>query len=240
MRVQVMFFAALAARLGRRQEELELPGTPTAADVHRYYHTRTPEIGNWGESVLVAVNAEFCDPATPLHDNDEVALLPPMSGGSGEPAVEIVTLLARAPLPPPPDLSGGRYGAIVTFEGTVRNHTPAAPGREVVGLDYECYERMAERQMRSIAQQAAGRWPLTHIHMAHRLGHLSVGEVSVRIVVASPHRADAFAACRFLIDTLKNSVPIWKREHFTDGTQWAEGEFPDPHFLDTPLAAHKG
>lgn len=225
MRVQVLFFAALAARLGRRQEVLELAGAPTAADVHRHYRERAPEMGAWGESVLVAVNAEFCEPSTPLHDNDEVALLPPMSGGSGG-GPEIEIQLVRGPLPDLTAWAGGRHGAIVTFEGTVRDHTPAAPERTVVGLEYEAYERMAERQMSTLAQQAAARWPLTHIRMAHRLGYLRVGEVSVRIAVASRHRGDAFAACRFLIDTLKISVPIWKQEHFTDGSVWADGQFP--------------
>ena len=243
MRVHVMFFAGLAVRLGCRDEELDLPGAPTAGDLFAHYAARTPDLGAWGQALLVAVNAEFCDPATLLSEGDEVALIPPMSGGSGAeheaaagPVVEV--RLLRAPLPPLDVWAGGRHGAVVSFDGTVRNHTPAAPDRTVVGLEYEAYERMAVRQMEALAQQAAAQWPLTHLHLAHRLGYLAVGEVSVRIAVAAPHRADAFAACRFLIDTLKRSVPIWKKEHFSDGSAWADGDFPEGQGF--VLAAHKG
>lgn len=245
MRVHVVFFAGLAVKLGRRNEDLDLPGTPTAGDLYAHYAARVPELGAWGQALLVAVNAEFCGPSTPLGEGDEVALLPPMSGGGGAgdapgsaagPLIEV--RLLRCPLPPLEAWSGGRYGAVVSFDGVVRNHTPAAPDRTVVGLEYEAYERMAERQMAALAQQAAARWPLTHIHMAHRLGALTVGEVSVRIAVAAPHRADAFAACRFLIDTLKRSVPIWKKEHFTDGSAWADGEFPEDQRFS--FTAHRG
>lgn len=233
MTVRVVLFAGLAAALGVREEDLQLPDSATAGDVYRHYLGRLPSLGKLGETVLLAVNADFSGPDTPLQPGDEVALLPPMSGGSG--AVDHAALprtetgLRREPLAPAPteaDWSGGPFGAVVTFEGVVRGHTASAPGRVVIALEYEAYEVMAERRLAAIAREAASKWPLLSITILHRLGRLQVGEVSVRVTVASAHRGDAFAACRFAIDTLKNSVPIWKKEHFTDGTTWADGEFP--------------
>ena len=227
MRIRAVLFAGLAQRLGVREEWLDLPGSPTAADVFRHYREREPQLGELGRSLLLAVNAEFSAPETPLREGDEVALLPPMSGGSPEPGSDstvIETALVREPLPPPPAPdTHGRHGAVVSFEGVTRNHSQ---GREVVALEYEAYEPMARARLAAIAADAAARWPLLSVRIVHRLGHLRVGEVSVQIVVAAAHRAPAFEACRFLIDTLKQSVPIWKKEHFPDGSAWADGEFP--------------
>ncbi|HVA64223.1 MAG TPA: molybdenum cofactor biosynthesis protein MoaE [Terriglobales bacterium] len=235
MRIRAVLFAGLAQRLGVREEWLELPGSPTAADVFRHYRAREPQLGELGRSLLLAVNAEFSAPETPLHEGDEVALLPPMSGGApeakpggapqpGSDSTVIETALVREPLPPPPapDTHGG-HGAVVSFEGVTRNHSR---GREVVALEYEAYEPMARARLAAIATEAAARWPLLSIRILHRLGTLRVGESSVQIVVAAAHRGPAFEACRFLIDTLKQSVPIWKKEHFRDGCAWADGEFP--------------
>lgn len=111
-------------------------------------------------------------------------------------------------------------GAIVTFEGVVRDN---ARGHAVSSLEYEAYVEMAEAQIRAIVDQVRERWGITEVAVAHRLGRLSVGEASVIIVVASPHRAEAFDACRFLIDTLKATVPIWKKETGPDGAEWVEG-----------------
>ncbi|MGH9484866.1 MAG: molybdenum cofactor biosynthesis protein MoaE [Terriglobales bacterium] len=117
-----------------------------------------------------------------------------------------------------------------------RDHTPAAPGRRVVKLEYEAYEEMAAQQLSVIADEAVERWGLRGIEIVHRLGSVPVGEASVRVVVAAAHRAAAFDACRFAIDTLKRSVPIWKKEYFADGSQWAEG---DSHGGDS-RGAHRG
>lgn len=220
MRVRVLLFAALAQRLGTREEWLELPSGASAGAVWARMLERAPDLGELGRTVLLAVNSEFCGAATPLREGDEVALLPPMSGGA--PAV-ITTGLVRGPLGEPPQWSGGAFGAVVCFEGVARNH---AGGQQVLGLEYEAYEAMAARRLAEIAADAAARWPLTHIQLLHRLGAVAIGEASVRVQVASAHRAEAFEACRFLIDTLKKSVPIWKREHFADGDRWVEGEVP--------------
>jgi molybdopterin synthase catalytic subunit len=122
-------------------------------------------------------------------------------------------------------LKAGEDGAVVVFDGIVRNHTR---GRQTLFLDYESYEQMALEQMRSLAIQAIDRFGVRDIVLVHRLGRLEIGETSVLIAVASAHRGAAFDACRWIIDTLKKSVPIWKKEHFVDGAVWADGEpFPE-------------
>ena len=119
----------------------------------------------------------------------------------------------------------GEDGAAVAFEGVVRNQTR---GRRTLHLDYEAYEEMALRQMESLAEQALKQFQVREVRLVHRLGRLEIGETSVLIAVASAHRAAAFDACRWLIDTLKRTVPIWKKEYFEDGAVWADGEsFPE-------------
>jgi MoaE-MoaD fusion protein len=116
-----------------------------------------------------------------------------------------------------------RVGAMVTFDGVVRNESH---GRRTVYLEYEAYESMAVAKMREICAQIHQTYPIHRIAMLHRLGHLEIGETSVFIAVSAPHRAAAFDACRFAIDTLKRTVPIWKKEFFEDGAVWADGELP--------------
>jgi len=162
-----------------------------------------------------------------------VALLPPVSGGSGGPGIaeqgpggrvrivreRIVTQDVVEKLKLPED------GAAVVFEGVVRNHSR---GRRTLYLDYEVYEAMALRQMRALADEARARFGVRDVAIVHRLGRLEIGETSVLIVVASAHRGPAFEACRWIIDTLKKTVPIWKKEYFEDGAVWADGEpFPE-------------
>jgi molybdopterin synthase catalytic subunit len=173
-------------------------------------------------SLAVAVNQEYAAVETRLKSDDEVALLPPVSGGSGR------ALIVRDPI----DTQGvlarlkqGGDGAAVVFEGVVRNQTR---GRRTLSLDYEAYEEMALRQMESLAEQALKQFQVREVRVVHRLGRLEVGETSVLVVAASSHRAAAFDACRWLIDTLKRTVPIWKKEYFEDGAVWADGEpFPE-------------
>ncbi len=124
----------------------------------------------------------------------------------------------------------GEDGAVVVFDGLVRNNTR---GRRTLYLDYEAYEEMAARQLSALAAEARGRFGVRQVSIAHRLGRLQIGETSVLIVVASAHRAAAFEACRWLIDSLKRTVPIWKKETFEDGAVWADGEpFPDGVAVD--------
>jgi len=190
-------------------------------DVLLHYMAQVPQIRGLLASLAVAVNQEYAGAETALRCDDEVALLPPVSGGSGR------ALIIRDPI----DTQGvlgrvkqGGDGAAVVFEGVVRNQTR---GRRTLYLDYEAYEEMALRQMESLAEQALKEFQVREVALVHRLGRLEIGETSVLIVVASAHRAAAFDACRWLIDTLKRTVPIWKKEYFEDGAVWADGEpFP--------------
>jgi molybdopterin synthase catalytic subunit/molybdopterin converting factor small subunit len=175
------------------------------------------------QSVAIAIEGEYAARDTVLHDGDEVAILPPVSGG----VTELVALV-QAPI----DLAAiqsamkaGEDGAVCVFDGIVRDNTR---GRPTLHLDYEAYEEMALRQMHLLRSEAIERFGVREVAIIHRLGRLRVGETSVLIAVASAHRGAAFDACRWVIDTLKKTVPIWKKEQFADGAVWADGEpFPD-------------
>lgn len=173
-------------------------------------------------NAAVAVNHAYAAKADVLRDGDEVAILPPVSGGS-----DALVRLQRDVIDVPAvvdEVRNGADGAMVTFDGVVRNNTR---GRVTLHLDYESYEEMALAQMKSLREEALEKFAVREVAIVHRLGRLVVGETSVLIVVASAHRAAAFEACRHVIDTLKKTVPIWKREQFADGAVWADGEpFP--------------
>jgi molybdopterin synthase catalytic subunit/molybdopterin converting factor small subunit len=174
-------------------------------------------------AAAVAVNQSYVDFSQRLEDGDEVAILPPVSGGV-EPVVALVReaidveAITRA-------MKAGADGAVVVFDGIVRDNTR---GRQTLHLDYEAYEEMALRQMLLLRSESIEHHGVREVAIVHRLGRLVVGETSVLIVVASAHRGAAFEACRWVIDTLKKTVPIWKKEQFVDGAVWADGEpFPE-------------
>ena len=221
MRVRILFFGMLKDLAGRSSDSLDLPEGSLVRDVLDHYRVHVPRMRDSMASLAVAVNQQYAGVDTPLRSNDEVALLPPVSGGSGKAVItrspiDTVTVLARIKHP--------EDGAAVVFEGVVRNHTRE---RKTLYLDYEAYEEMALQQMETLAEQSLKEFKVRDVALVHRLGRLQVGETSVLIVVASAHRAAAFDACRWLIDTLKRSVPIWKKEYFEDGAVWADGEpFP--------------
>jgi molybdopterin synthase catalytic subunit len=180
-------------------------------------------------SAAVAVNREYASPEQVLRDGDEVAILPPVSGGtpvsgSSDGLVQIV----REPIDTERIVSAiksGGDGAVCVFDGIVRDNTR---GRATLHLDYEAYEEMALKQMHALRDEAKAKFAVREIAIVHRLGRLFVGETSVLIAVTSEHRGAAFDACRYVIDTLKKTVPIWKREQFADGAVWADGEpFPE-------------
>lgn len=222
MRVRVLFFGVLKDLAGRSSEELELRDGALVRDLLAHYAFKSPGLREALASIAVAVNREYAGPGTVLKSGDEVGLLPPVSGGSAR--VSIV----REPIDTRGVLAGikrGEDGAAVVFEGVVRNQTR---GRRTLYLDYEAYEEMALDQMEGLAEQALKQFAVREVALVHRLGRLEIGETSVLIVVASAHRAAAFDACRWLIDTLKRTVPIWKKEYFEDGAVWADGEaFPE-------------
>jgi MoaE-MoaD fusion protein len=223
MRVRVLFFGVLKDLAGRPSDVLEMPDGVLVRDVLAHYASQMPELRESLNSIAVAVNQEYAAAETVLRADDEVGLLPPVSGGSGKAAaivrdaIDTQGVLAR--------IKRGEDGAAVVFEGVVRNQTR---GRRTLYLDYEAYEEMALDQMLRLAEQAVKQFQVREVALIHRLGRLEIGETSVLVVVASAHRAAAFDACRWLIDTLKRTVPIWKKEYFEDGAVWADGEaFPE-------------
>jgi molybdopterin synthase catalytic subunit len=233
MHVRVRPFGILKESLGSDFFALDLPGGATVADLLARLGVQAPAVETLG--IAVSVNAEYAQRSQVLGENDEVGLLPPVSGGAAsrtetsQPAV----LLTRDPIQADALVAAARQGedgAVVVFDGIVRNNSR---GRRTLYLDYEAYEEMATRQMNELAGEAITRFGVRHVTIVHRLGRLHVGETSVLIIVASAHRAQAYEASRWLIDTLKKTVPIWKKETFADGAVWADGEpFPPGYAVE--------
>ncbi|MGZ4790108.1 MAG: molybdenum cofactor biosynthesis protein MoaE [Terriglobales bacterium] len=227
MQVRVLFFGTLRDLLGRSSETVTLPdGAPLSQLLDRYLHEK-PALNQLLPSIALSVNQEYATRDLRLHERDEVALLPPVSGGA-DPAVSgQYCSIVRNKI----DVAGfvemlkkPEDGAVVAFEGIVRNHSR---GRRTQYLEYDAYEGMAIKQMDELVSEATGKFAIDKARIVHRLGRMEIGETSVLIVVSSAHRAPAFDACRYLIDTLKKTVPIWKKEFFVDGAVWADGEpFP--------------
>ena len=224
MRIRVLFFGVLKDLTGISSDSPELPENSTVADVLDHYEHKLPRIREFMSSIAMSVNQQYASPEVRLKNGDEVALLPPVSGGAESQTVALV----RDPIDSYRILTGIRQpedGAVASFDGVVRNNTR---GRRTLYLEYEAYEPMAVKEMQELATQALARFSVREVAIVHRLGHLEIGQTSVFIAVASAHRGAAFDACRWLIDTLKRTVPIWKKEFFEDGAIWAEGEpFPD-------------
>jgi len=226
VRVTALLFARLREQAGADRFELELPGTPTVADVYDELRRRHPALDSRRGIVRPALNQEFADWTDAVSDSDEVAFIPPVSGGSG--AAGVLFELTDQPLDArrlETAVAHSSAGAICTFTGVVRDNSR---GRETQRLEYEAYAAMADAQMRAIAAEIGRRWPEARVAMAHRTGVLEIGEASVVVSVSSPHRAEAIAACKFGIDELKESVPIWKKEFFADGQVWIEGDEARP------------
>ncbi|HUX45512.1 MAG TPA: molybdenum cofactor biosynthesis protein MoaE [Terracidiphilus sp.] len=224
MRVRILPFGMLKDSLGAAERPVELPEGATVGDLLAELQAQHAPLTLRG--IAVSVNAEYATAAQALREGDEVGLLPPVSGGLGA-AAEGVTRLTRDVVDAGALVAAakaGEDGAVVVFDGIVRDNTR---GRRTLYLDYEAYEEMAAKQMAQLAEEARTRFGVRHVTMVHRLGRLDVGETSVLIVVASAHRGQAYEASRWLIDTLKKTVPIWKKETFADGAVWADGEpFP--------------
>jgi molybdopterin converting factor subunit 1 len=230
MRVEILFFGMLKDFAGKERDSVELADGATVSDLLRLIEQGVPRMASYGRSIAVSVNHEYAEPKRVLHQGDEVGLLPPVSGGAdaaqdrrGEARVSLV----RERIEPEKILAGiksGADGAVVAFDGIVRDNSR---GRRTKYLDYEAYEGMALKELGKLAGEAVQKFEVRDAVICHRLGRLYVGETSVLIAVASAHRGAAFEACRWIIDTLKKTVPIWKKEHFEDGAIWADGEaFP--------------
>ncbi len=212
----MLLFAALREAVGQKQLELELPADATLAELVTRLECEHAVLARYRGRLLVSLNEERAPFETQLGEGDEIALLPPVSGGSERAWIDAQPLSMDALLA---EVSGPSMGGVVTFTGVVRNQ---ARGAEIDHLEYEAYAPMAERELRAIQAAVGARWPAVRISIAHRVGRLAIGEAAVMIAAAAPHRAEAFEACRFAIDTLKKSVPIWKKEFATSGAYWVE------------------
>ncbi len=208
---------------GLREDSVDVPDGGSAGSVFEHYSSRFPRLGEMSASIVLAVNQKFCAPSVPLADGDELAFLPPVSGGSDGSYFAITrepidaAAVARKML-------RGEDGAIVTFEGVTRNNTKGRPTRY---LDYECYEPMALKTMAEIGEAIARTHEISRIAMVHRLGRVEIGETSVVVIATAPHRRPAFEAALEGINKLKKLVPVWKKEYFADGEVWVDGEWDD-------------
>jgi molybdopterin synthase catalytic subunit len=208
MRVRVKLFAALRERVGASERELELPEGSCAADAW----AAIPELGAEPSGLLYALNREYVARERVLADGDELALIPPVSGGAFRLTADPIDLEAVVA-----EVADERAGAIATFVGTTRIESR---GHTVTRLEYEAYEGMAEQEMARIAEELVARYDLVKVAITHRVGRVDIGEASVAIAVSAPHRADALAACKDAIDTLKETVPLWKKEIYEGGEEW--------------------
>src|SRR5882757_2479309 len=217
MHVRVLFFGRLKDIVGKSEEQAELSDGARVEDLFARYGRSFPELAKFRSSVVASVNQEFAEWRAPLTAGDEVAFLPPVSGGAipADAAVEEdLCALVRTPIETAETvakLKAPSDGAVVVFEGIVRNHSGS---RSTLYLEYEAYEAMALAKMREIGAEMREKFSIRRYAMIHRLGHLEIGETAVLVAVSSAHRAAAFDACRYGIDTLKRTAPIWKKEFF--------------------------
>ncbi len=232
MKIRVVSFATAADALGAPEREMELPDGTRVADLRRILEAEHPDLAPLWPRLAVAVDGEIARGETAIPDGAEVALLPPVSGGRPEVAEPAATA-ARAPLAELTDeaidvarvtaaVAGATRGAVLLFLGTVRD---AHRGRRVERLTYSAYRSMAEQRLRRIVTDLEASADDLRAAIVHRLGEVPVGEASVVIACASPHRAAAYEASRTALERLKHEVPIWKREHYADGeAAWREEE----------------
>ncbi len=220
MRIKVLFFGLTHDLTGLREDQVDLDEGRNLEYLKQLYEARFPRLGELANSLLFAVNQQVADRATPLHEGDEVAFMPPVSGGSNDDVYRITREKIRtAELAD--SLKSPADGAVAVFEGIVREQSG---GRKTLYLEYEAYDVMASRKMQEIGDEARKKFEIHNVGIIHRVGRLEIGETSVAIVVTAAHRHAAFEACHYAINRLKQTVPIWKKEFFEDGEIWAEGE----------------
>lgn len=228
--ISILFFGAARDIVGASHIDFQLAANSTVGTLKREILALYPELARFGRSLLIAVNCEYADENMTLKAGDEIAFFPPVSGGATN-EVEAenlssdfyelttepidITNVARRIVPP-------TCGATVTLDGYVREHTRGQ--RRTLYLVYEAYQPMAHRELGRIAREAKSKFDIAHVGIVHRTGRLEIGETSVVIAVAAPHRRSAFEACEWLIKELKRTVPIWKKEFYEDGSMWVEGE----------------
>ncbi|MGB9068824.1 MAG: MoaD family protein [Candidatus Acidiferrales bacterium] len=244
MRVRVLFFGQLRDITGVTSEDAELSDGARVEDLFERYGRKFPQLVEFRTSIAASVNQEYAGWRAPLTAGDEVAFLPPVSGGQptgpemtaaqSTTAEGDVIQLVREPIRAQElldALKAPEDGALVVFDGFVRNNFQ---GGKTLYLDYEAYEPMAYAKMREIGAEIHEKFSVHRVVIVHRLGRLEIGETSVWIAVSAAHRGAAFDACRYAIDTLKRAVPIWKKEFFAGGAVWAEGELPSQEAISGP------
>jgi len=228
--VKVLFFGAARDVAGTEEISFELPDSSTVATSREAILGKYPALANFGKSLLFAVNQEYAEANRRIHEGDELAIFPPVSGGSEvvqtsvcDPALDFFELTTE-----PVDVGAvarrvilPQCGATVTLDGYAREWTR---GRRTLYLVYEAYAPMAISELKRLGAQARVKFDIAHIGIVHRTGRLEIGETSVVISVSAPHRRAAFEACEWAIRELKRTVPIWKKEVFEDGEVWVEGE----------------
>ncbi len=227
IKITLKLFGSLREAMGESSFEVELRDGALVGDVRDWLSERNPLVEKLGERLAASVNLEIADLSDVVEDGDEVAFLPPVAGGDGSAPLGASEPVKRCTISDRPlderevalRVEGPDAGGVVCFVGRVRNH---ARGQSIEHLEYEAYPEMAEREMEKIADEAGEKWPGTRVAIAHRVGHLEIGDAAVVVVAVSAHRGEAFEACRFAIDTLKETVPIWKREVATDGAYWVD------------------
>lgn len=215
MRIRARFFATLR-EVSAAETDLGLPETASMADAWAVLVARYPALAPHRPYAQPARNGAAVGWAEPLADGDQIAFLPPVSGGAADPPLGLtdapidVDALER--------IAAAHHGALVTFVGRARNL--ADDGREVLELEYEAYPEMAEAVLRAVADEVTERWPGCAVAVVHRTGLVPLGEAAVAIVTAAAHRSDAYAASRYVIEAIKDRLPIWKKERFADGSRW--------------------
>jgi MoaE-MoaD fusion protein len=239
--VRVLFFGAARDVVGKEEINLSIESGSDAAHTFEQLLTAHPALSRFGKSLLLAVNQEYAEPNREVHEGDELAVFPPVSGGSTGSA-DVPPSAGSADVPSASTITSDFFeltthpidvgavarrvvlpecGATVTLDGYAREWTK---GRRTLYLVYEAYEQMALREMKRLGRQAHEKFDIAHIGIVHRTGRLEIGETSVVIAVSAPHRRAAFEACEWAIRELKRTVPIWKKEVFEDGEVWVEGE----------------
>jgi len=239
VRIRVLFFGVLRDVVGVREDSLDVAEGGRLETVFEHYAARFPKLREMAASTVLALNQQFSSPSAPLAEGDEVAFLPPVSGGASQdpPAGSFTHQIAdpaghffaltRCPIDGTAiarHLLRGEDGAFVNFEGVARDNTK---GRATRFLEYECYEAMAVKMMAEIGADIARSHAIGRIAMVHRLGRLEISETSVIVVVTAPHRKPAFEAALEGINRMKRLVPVWKKEYFVDGEVWVDGEWDD-------------
>jgi len=230
VQVELLFFASLADVVGARRLRMDVPPGATVNTVLDMLAGMHPKVGGYRPVLLTAVNEEYVPAGHTLEDGDELAIFPPVSGGAtgaGPLVLEAPNRyyeITRDPIDTrriADKLKAASDGAVCIFEGIVRDNSG---GRKTEYLVYDAYEQMALRKLEEIGGRVGEVWEIGAVGIVHRLGRLGIGEASVAVVVASPHRRQAFDACHYAIDRLKKIVPIWKKEYFGDGEVWVEGQ----------------